>query len=592
MKYRLLLFILALLLTTSMPVGSASDPVVNILVLHSYNIDFSWTEDQHNAFISELQNSGIPYRLSVEIMDTKKYSNKIDSASFYSQITQKHQNKDYDLIYATDNDALNFLLQYKALIFPNVPVVASGINAGTEFNNLDSNTHIILEEADFIKTTSYLLKNQPAVKNLYIINDRSTTGKIVKAQIEKTFPSIYPELNLHWIEDRPISEFKAILSNLTTDDGVLYTIYFSDSHSEIYQYNESAEAAAEYSPVPVWCSWSFSMNTGCVGGRLASADQQGYWAARAAVDILNDRPVSQFISTALQLNQTIIDYAIAERFGIFEDIFPPDTVFLNRPLSYVEKNRTLLTLFGVVFSIMTVIILILSKVIHDQKTIHQKNAELLLLKTALITNQKEIVFKMGELIETRSHDTGNHVRRVALICRALGKKAGLSDEDVQTLENASPMHDVGKIAIPESILGKPGKLSVEERSVMDTHTSLGYEIFKNSDLPVFHAAAIIAHQHHEYWDGKGYPNRLAKDDIHIMARITALADVYDALLSKRPYKKPWRKEEAVSFILSQREQMFDPILVDHFIAILPEIDDIREAYQDYELNENMCPLPS
>ena len=142
------------------------------------------------------------------------------------------------------------------------------------------------------------------------------------------------------------------------------------------------------------------------------------------------------------------------------------------------------------------------------------------------------------------------------------------------------MHDIGKIAIPDSILLKNGKLTGEEYVIMKTHTTLGYETLKHSERELLQAAAIVAREHHERWDGKGYPRGLAGEDIHVFGRITALADVYDALRSKRVYKDPWPLEKVLNLFTEERGKQFDPRLVDVFMVCLDTILEIEETLSD------------
>jgi len=206
--------------------------------------------------------------------------------------------------------------------------------------------------------------------------------------------------------------------------------------------------------------------------------------------------------------------------------------------------------------------------------------ELLDANEEIINTQKELLYHMGEIGETRSKETGNHVKRVAKYSYLLASLYGLDAEQRHLLKMASPMHDIGKVAIPDSILLKPGKLNAEEWVIMKTHASIGYDLLKKSDRPILKAAAIVAGEHHEKWDGSGYPNGASGDDIHIFGRITALADVYDALASDRVYKKAWPLDDVIQLIKDQRGIHFDPKLVDLFMDNLSEFNKIRLTYLD------------
>ncbi|MDF1874216.1 response regulator [Sulfurimonas sp. SAG-AH-194-I05] len=193
--------------------------------------------------------------------------------------------------------------------------------------------------------------------------------------------------------------------------------------------------------------------------------------------------------------------------------------------------------------------------------------------------QKEMIYKMGEIAESRSEETGNHVKRVALCSKELALLAGVSDTDAQVLYHASPMHDIGKVAIPDNILQKPGKLNPEEWVIMQTHASIGYQLFKDSKRPILQASAIVAYTHHEKWDGSGYPNALQGEDIHIFGRLTAIADVFDALASDRVYKKAWKDADIKAFFIENSGTHFDPNITKIFLENFSLFLGIRERYR-------------
>jgi len=194
--------------------------------------------------------------------------------------------------------------------------------------------------------------------------------------------------------------------------------------------------------------------------------------------------------------------------------------------------------------------------------------------------QKEMIFLMSEAVEKRSKETGNHIKRVAAYSRILALAYGLSEEEAYTLEFASPMHDIGKIGIPDAILNKPGKHTVEEFEIMKTHSLLGYEILSASAKGMLKAAATVAYEHHEKWDGKGYPKGLKGEEIHIYGRITAVADVFDALGSDRCYKKAWPLDDILELFKQERGKHFDPKLVDLLFENLDAFLKIRDKFKD------------
>lgn len=212
--------------------------------------------------------------------------------------------------------------------------------------------------------------------------------------------------------------------------------------------------------------------------------------------------------------------------------------------------------------------------------IHHDITEIEKLYEELNDTQREIIYKLGEIGECRSSETGQHVKRVAEYSKLLAQKIGLESKDVNKLFMASPMHDIGKIGIPDSILNKNGKLDANEWEVMKTHAQLGYEILKNSKREILQAAAIVSYTHHEKWDGSGYPRGLKGDDIHIFGRITAIADVFDALGSERVYKKAWPLEQILELFNEEKGKHFDPNLINVFMDNLDAFLEIREKYKD------------
>ncbi len=191
---------------------------------------------------------------------------------------------------------------------------------------------------------------------------------------------------------------------------------------------------------------------------------------------------------------------------------------------------------------------------------------------------KEIINTMGEMVQYRSKETSDHVKRVAVYSDFIAKKISLDKNENELLNYASPMHDIGKIAVSDLILNKPGKLTKEEFELIKTHTTIGFNMLKHSNKPILKAAATIAHQHHERWDGKGYPNNLAKEDIHLFGRITAIADVFDALSSPRVYKDSWDNNKIYELYKSEREKQFDPQLTDIFLNNFEELVRVRDNY--------------
>lgn len=219
--------------------------------------------------------------------------------------------------------------------------------------------------------------------------------------------------------------------------------------------------------------------------------------------------------------------------------------------------------------------------LYDQKNYLE---ELVEERTSeLYDTRLEIVHRLGIAAEYKDNETGKHIIRMSKYCQLVGKEYGLSKEEQILLLNSSPMHDIGKIGIPDKILLKPGKLDPDEWEIMKTHTTIGSLIIGDHPSELLRAAKLITLTHHEKWDGTGYPNGIKGKEIPISGRIVAIADVFDALTSERPYKNAWSVEEAVAEIEKGSGSHFDPEVVDAFMKSLPKILEIRESHLDEKM---------
>jgi len=198
----------------------------------------------------------------------------------------------------------------------------------------------------------------------------------------------------------------------------------------------------------------------------------------------------------------------------------------------------------------------------------------------LYETRREVINRLGLAAEYRDNETGNHIIRMSRYAQLLALEIGLSAEKAEIILNAAPMHDIGKIGIPDSVLLKPGKLDKDEWNIMQSHVAIGGEILSGHASDLMETAKLIALHHHEKWDGSGYPEGLKGEEISIEGRICAVADVFDALLSERPYKKPWTVEQALSLIEEEAGKHFDPQLSPLMRKILPEALKIKEQYSD------------
>lgn len=192
----------------------------------------------------------------------------------------------------------------------------------------------------------------------------------------------------------------------------------------------------------------------------------------------------------------------------------------------------------------------------------------------------KIIQRLGRAAEYKDDDTGMHVVRMAHYSYILAKAAGMPEEQARTLRDAAPMHDIGKIGIPDAILQKPGKLDGDEWGTMQLHVEIGGEILGDDPSDLLHMARVVALTHHEKWNGKGYPKGLAGEDIPLVGRIVAIADVFDALTSPRPYKQAWTVERTIEMFKEEAGGHFDPELIKLFLERLPEVLEVKERFAD------------
>ncbi len=245
------------------------------------------------------------------------------------------------------------------------------------------------------------------------------------------------------------------------------------------------------------------------------------------------------------------------------------TAFLTRPIDQIECRTSCRNLLK----------------LHEQQSIIQDRADWLARQVEVATQQivareHETLLRLAKAGEYRDEVTGNHVVRMAKYSREIAEALGLSEKECDEIEYAAPMHDIGKIGIQDKILLKPGKFEQHEWTTMQQHTIIGHSILSNSQSRYIQTGSIIALNHHERFDGSGYPNGIAGKDIPLVARIVSVADVYDALVSARPYKRAWAAKDAQDYLHRHAGTQFDPICVEAFFERLDKITGIHKAFSD------------
>jgi putative two-component system response regulator len=210
--------------------------------------------------------------------------------------------------------------------------------------------------------------------------------------------------------------------------------------------------------------------------------------------------------------------------------------------------------------------------------LEQASQQLSLLRDQVWASQAETIFRLARMVEFRDEETGQHVQRMSAYCELIARRVGLDAQECERIRLASQLHDVGKVAISDAILLKPGKLTTQEFERIKAHAQIGYEMLCGSSSEVVRVGARIARSHHERWDGGGYPRGLAAEEIPREGRIAAIADVFDALTSDRVYRPAFPFKAAVRRMRAERETHFDPELMDAFLDALPEVEGVRETY--------------
>ncbi|MBW8189755.1 HD domain-containing protein [Neiella marina] len=553
------------------------DEQFEILVLHSYSTDFEWTQDIHHGIHDVLDTQSPSSHIRVEFMDTKNIYHADYLAYLAELYRYKYRDKPPDGVILSDNNAMAFFNRYGRDLFPNAKVVAGGINRAMPPPLHSPVNSVIAEVLEHERTFQHALALRPNASNIYVITDHSTTGLALQEELKDIAQNMAGSATFHYLHGLPMAELMAKVAEFDRRDIVYIGPYFRANNGETYQQSQVTKAVAATSPAALFASWNFQMVTGVMGGQLVSGANIGRQSAMSLLRLLRSEHVASFQAN-LALSEAVFDYDTLRRFGLSLHRLPPDAIVINQPQTFWQQHKQVIVPALVVITILSLLLLLVWMNLKKQRALNHTNQQMMALDREVIETQQELVATLGEVIEVRSHETRNHVIRVAKISRYLAGKLGYDEPTLDLLEAASPMHDVGKIGIPEEILHKPGKLTPAEYHLMQQHAQIGYQILSNSERPLLVMASKIAHQHHERWDGTGYPQQRSGDDIDPFARITALADIYDAVSSERCYKPAWSEQEVLGYIKENRGAIFEPKLVDVFLSNFDEIRALRNQY--------------
>lgn len=570
--------VLALLFLSLSPLQSQEPAALkhkNFLILHSYSTDHEWTRKLNNGIISELGKLDWTNSYRFEYMD----SNNFFSQNYLLHLKEiyriKYSEFHIDGIIAVDNNALDFLALYGRPLFANAPIVSIGINTRNSIPENLTGTTVILEQANHLETLKQALAQNSDATEGYIVADNSTSGLALLEEVKQLLPQLQTDIRLTIVAPMPFEELIEWATTRDNNNFIYLLPYFRDSTGRSFEQGYVARFLAKVAKIPTYVSWDFQLGTGVVGGRVVSGSDHGRMAATTLIDNLQGKSSVSLIELSGDTQKNIYDYAVTQQIDVPTKKLPDDIEYINKPVSlYQQHKAVLLPLMFIIVALSAYLFLIL-KNLASQKIINRHSNEILALNAELIETQKGLVSTLGEVIESRSEETGNHVRRVALISRYIGEKVGLNDHELDTLEAASPLHDVGKIGISDTILHKPGTLTPDEFEIIKQHTTIGKNILQYSDRELLSSASEIAYQHHERWDGTGYPNGIRGVEINILARITMLVDVYDALKTTRCYKTAWPEDKITAYLRQQSGHHFDPELV---MIFLDNIDDIQEIH--------------
>ncbi|MBC3900307.1 HD domain-containing phosphohydrolase [Acetobacterium malicum] len=557
-----------------------------ILILQSYQRDYYHTRVLEEGIEAVLANSGEKVRIRYEFLDAK---NSLDFNAFQTlaeTLTPKYKEVSLDGLIICDDDALQFYNRFGKTIWPNtVNVVSTGINSLRPYSEGIPGMVIIEERPDVEKNIAVALEQNQTkdIKTLHFIYDETTTSNEMRSDIIAMLADKYPNYQSQHYYDKTPDDLKTIIDSSGSSDLFFYVLYSRDKNNITYHYDEVPQYILKNAQNPVYALWDFYLGTGVVGGYVASSYKYGESAANTLLDLWAGQSVSSLIYEDGSHYQYMFDYDVLKTYQLSN--VPEGSIIINEPVTYFEKNKNLIILFSVITGVLVMIIGLLLYAIREKNSLNQKTIEIADLNQEIVDTQKVLITKLGAVIETRSFETANHVKRVARVSSFLAQEYGLSERDVAILTAVSPMHDVGKIGIGENILHKPGRLSEQEFEIMKYHTSIGYEILKNPEREMLRYASLVALEHHEKWGGGGYPSGKSGEDIHVFARITAIADVYDALRSIRVYKDAWSQADAVSYLIEESGKFFEPKLVNIFVSNIEQIETIRGATYEDELND-------
>jgi putative nucleotidyltransferase with HDIG domain len=533
-----------------------------VLVLHSYHHGLEWSDTISRGIIQTLETSPEKIQIYFEYLDAKRYFTPYFQAKTFEYLYLKHNETRYDAVIVVDNDALAFVNKHYNILFINTPIIFCGINDFKPqlISNLEEVTGV-KEAVDYEGVMALSLRLFPKRKKILTILDDTDAGIKIYSELKRAEEYFKDKVTFYNYNDFTNAELEEFIKTHRDEISTYLLVYNRDKEGKFYDYNEGILHFKKIlgHTVPIFGSWDFYLNKGILGGVITLGFEQGKKAAQLTLEVLSGQPTSLIpILSAASTMSTIIDARQLGYFDLKKESLPSNLTYINEPLDFWSKYKDELIYFGVLFLVLCATILILF--IRNIKYLRN------------ITS--EVTHIAASIAELKSRETAKHLRRVSLISFMLAKRLGVDKETCALIKIAAMLHDIGKVGIPDSILNKPGPLTKEEWEIMKTHASIGREMLMQSGIKSMKIASVIAHEHHERWDGTGYPNGKAGASIALVGRICAIADVFDSLLDKRVYKEPWTKEETKKYFETMSGKQFDPNIT---LILLGNFDTFIEA---------------
>lgn len=527
-----------------------------VLVLHSYHHGFEWSDNISKGIITTLEKSPEKVLIYFEYLDAKRYFSPHFKEKTYEYLLLKHGQTYYDAVIVADNDALAFANTYHSTIFPSTPIIFCGINdfQPSLVSNLKEVTGV-KEAVDYEGAISLSLRLFPHRKKILTLIDDTDAGVKIYSELKRAQAYFKDSVTFYNYLDFTPEELETFVATNRDVLSAYVLIYNRDKKGQFYDYGEGMTLFKSIlgDSIPIFGSWSFYLGKGILGGVITSGLEQGKSVAELTLKVLSGEPASSIpILSASNTMSTVIDANEIKNFHLTKLLMPSDTHYINEPLDYWSQYKKELIYVGITFVTLCLIVFILF--LRNIK--YLKN----------ITD--EVTHIAASIAELKSRETAQHLQRVSHISFMLAKRLGVDEKTCTLIKIAAMLHDIGKVGIPDAILNKPTSLTQEEWEVMKTHTIIGRDMLANSGLKSMKLASIIALEHHERWDGSGYPYGKSGEAISLVGRICAIADVFDSLLDHRVYKEPWSPEETKAYFETMSGKQFDPnitaLLLNHF----------------------------